>query len=161
MNAAITLRPVGPGEEAFLYRVFASTREEELARTGWDASQKEAFLRMQFHAQHRYYQEQFPDASYQLILRDGVPAGRLYVGRWESEIRIIDISLLLEHRNAGIGTFLLGEIFAEGDRAGKPVSIHVERFNPALRLYERLGFEQVADQGVYYLMERRPRVAVP
>jgi ribosomal protein S18 acetylase RimI-like enzyme len=161
MSAAISLRPVGPGEEAFLYRVYASTRVEELALTSWDEPQKEAFLRMQFNAQHKYYQEQFPDASYLIILRDGVPAGRLYLGRWESEIRIIDITLVPEHRNAGIGTFLLGELFAEGDQAGKPVSIHVERFNPALRLYERLGFTQVADQGVYYLMERRPRAAVP
>jgi ribosomal protein S18 acetylase RimI-like enzyme len=161
MSAAISLRPVGPGEEAFLYRVYASTREEELALTGWDAPQKEAFLRMQFHAQHRYYQEQFPDASFQIILRDGAPAGRLYLGRWASEIRIIDIALLPEHRNAGIGSALLGEILAEADRAGKPVSIHVERFNPALRLYERLGFTRAGDNGVYYLLERPPRAALP
>jgi ribosomal protein S18 acetylase RimI-like enzyme len=161
MSSAITLRPVGPGEEAFLYRVFASTRVEELALTSWDAPQKEAFLRMQFHAQHRYYQEQFPNASYQVILRDGVPAGRLYLGRWESELRIIDIALLPEHRNAGTGTFLLGEILAEGDRVGKKVSIHVERFNPAQRLYERLGFVRVADLGVYYLLERPPAESPP
>jgi len=32
----------------------------------------------------------------------------------------------------------------------------VERFNPALRLYQRLGFRHVEDQGPYYLMEWRP-----
>lgn len=40
--------------------------------------------------------------------------------------------------------------------AGKKVRIHVEHNNPALRLYERLGFEQVEEQGIYYLMEWRP-----
>ena len=156
MDKAITLRPIQPGDEEFLYRVYASTREAELALVDWDAAQKEAFLRMQFAAQHAYYQEHYADAAFQVILADGRPAGRLYVARWPDEIRIVDIALLPEHRNAGIGTALLRELLAEGTRAGKPVSIHVERFNPALRLYARLGFTSIADKGVYVLMQWSP-----
>jgi ribosomal protein S18 acetylase RimI-like enzyme len=85
---------------------------------------------------------------------DGRPAGRLYVGRWPQTIRIVDIALLPEHRGVGVGTRLLGGLLAEADAAGKPVSIHVERFNPAMRLYRRLGFEELEDKGVYVLMER-------
>ena len=42
---------------------------------------------------------------------------------------------------------------AEAAASRKPLRIHVERFNPALRLYERLGFKQIADRGVYWFME--------
>jgi ribosomal protein S18 acetylase RimI-like enzyme len=120
----------------------------------WDDTAKEAFLRMQFSAQYAYYREQMPDASYQVVLLDGEPVGRLYVDRREDEIRIVDIALLPEHRRQGLGTTLLRELLGEADATGKRLTIHVERFNPALRLYERLGFVQVKDEGVYVLLER-------
>jgi ribosomal protein S18 acetylase RimI-like enzyme len=108
---------------------------------------------MQFNAQSAHYRENYPGASFQIIERDGVAAGRLYVARWEKEIRIIDIALLPEHRGAGIGTKLLKELQKEARAARKKLSIHVEQFNPARRLYERLGFQQVEEKGVYLLME--------
>ena len=150
----ISLRSVEPGDETFLYRVYAGTRQKELAQVPWTEAQKEAFLRMQFDAQTRYYQEHYPEATFSVILSCGLPAGRLYVARWPEEIRIMDIALLPGCRNAGIGTSLLGDLISESERAGKPLSIHVERFNPALHLYERLGFHKAADKGVYFLMER-------
>ncbi|HET7270467.1 MAG TPA: GNAT family N-acetyltransferase [Rubrobacter sp.] len=153
----LTLRPVEPGDEAFLYRVYASTREEELARTGWDETQKAAFLRMQFDAQSNYYEEHYRGAAFSVILSGGHPAGRLYVARWPEEIRIVDIALLPGHRGMGIGTRLLKDLISESEESGKPLSIHVERFNPALRLYQRLGFRAVEDKGVYLLMERPTR----
>jgi ribosomal protein S18 acetylase RimI-like enzyme len=122
----------------------------------WDDAQKGSFLRMQFEAQDRWYREQMPDASFDVVLVQGERAGRLYVDRREDEIRIVDIALLPEHRGHGIGTRLLRQLLAEADASAMRVTIHVERFNPALRLYERLGFVQAADRGVYLLLERRP-----
>ena len=148
----ISLRPIALGDEPWLYRIYASTREEELAPTGWDEAQREAFLTMQFDAQHRYYQEYYAGALFQLILYDGVPAGRLYVNRGAEELRIVDIALLPTYRRRGIGTTLLRALQAEGAQARQPVTIHVERLNPALRLYERLGFRVSADKGVYLLL---------
>lgn len=155
----VTLRPVAPGDEAFLRRVYGSTRAEELALTDWDDARKEAFVAMQFAAQGRYYAEHYAGANFQVILADGEPAGRLYVARLPDTLRIVDIALLPEHRNRGIGTALLRDLLATGARDGLPVSIHVERFNPALRLYHRLGFRAVADRGVYLLLEWRPDAA--
>ena len=114
------------------------------------------FLVMQFNAQHSYYQEHYRGAAFQVIMHDGQPIGRLYMVRWPDELRIIDIALLSAHRGRGVGTTILGAILAEGRRLGLPVRIHVERFNPALRLYTRLGFRQAADKGVYYLLECVP-----
>jgi ribosomal protein S18 acetylase RimI-like enzyme len=122
----------------------------------WDDAQKDAFLRSQFDAQDAWYCEHYAAASFDVIVLDGEPAGRLYVHRGESEIRIVDIALLPKHRGTGVGTSLLRELLAEADAAGKRVTIHVERLNPACRLYERLGFVVVEDKGVYLFLERPP-----
>jgi ribosomal protein S18 acetylase RimI-like enzyme len=149
----VTLRPVTPEDVSFLAGVYASTRWDELAPTGWSDEEKAVFCRRQFDAQSAHYRENYPDASFQVIERDGVSIGRLYVAPWEKEIRIVDISLLPEHRGSGIGTKLLHDLQDEARAAGKSLTIHVERFNPALQLYQRLGFQQIEDKGVYLLME--------
>ena len=132
--------------------LYASTRAEELAVTGWSDEEKAIFCRSQFDAQTAHYVEKYPGASLQVIERADAPIGRLYVARWEREVRIMDIALLPEHRGSGIGAKLLRELQDEARAAGKTLTIHVERFNPALRLYERLGFKQIEDKGVYLLM---------
>lgn len=152
----VALRPVGEDDEAFLRRVYRSTREDELALTGWDEAQKDAFVSMQFEAQQRYYAEQYAGASFDVIVVDGEPAGRLYLARWADEIRIVDIALLPDFRGGGIGTEVLRRVLAEGAERGQPVTIHVERFNPALSLYDRLGFVPAADRGVYLLLRWDP-----
>ena len=157
MNATLSLRPARSEDEEFLYEVYANTREEEMAQTGWDEAQKESFLRMQFNAQHAYYREQFPDAEYSVILSGDGPVGRLYVDRRDDEIRIIDIALLAENRRNGVGGVLLKELIEEATAAGKPIQIHVERNNPALGLYTRLGFVETGDTGVYLLMKWSPQ----
>jgi ribosomal protein S18 acetylase RimI-like enzyme len=139
-----------------LYSIYASTRAEELAVVPWDDAQKDAFVRMQFEAQDAWYREHYADASFDVIVVDGEPAGRLYVHRGETEIRIVDIALLPARRGQGIGSSLLRDLLAEADAAGKSVTIHVERLNPALRLYERLGFSVAEDKGVYLFLERPP-----
>jgi GNAT superfamily N-acetyltransferase len=103
-----------------LLAVYASTREPELAAVEWDAAQKAAFVEMQFDAQHAYYQEHYAGAAFDVILVDGQPAGRLFVSREENEIRIVDIALLPEYCNRGIGTTLLRELQSEAAAAGKP-----------------------------------------
>ncbi|HSU16256.1 MAG TPA: GNAT family N-acetyltransferase [Longimicrobium sp.] len=152
---SVTLRPITEDDLSFLFLLYASTRVEELAQVPWTDEQKVAFLRQQFGAQHSWWQEHYSGARFDLVLVDRVPVGRLYVDVWEREIRIVDIALVPEYRGGGIGTMLLRRVFDEGDAAGKPVSIHVEVFNPARRLYERLGFVEKGKHGdVYVLMER-------
>ena len=105
---------------------------------------------------HRWeLREHYPDTSFDVIVLDGQPVGRLYVARWPDEIRIVDIALLPACCNRGLGTTLVRALQAEAAASRKPLRIHVERFNPALRLYERLGFRQIADRGVYLFMEWR------
>ena len=133
----------------FLLRVYASTRDEELALTGWDEGQKSAFLTMQFNAQHRHYHEYFPAAAFDIIVVGGEDAGRLYVHRSEGEIRLIDIALLPEHRNRGVGSALLRPLLEEARAGRQAVVLHVEQNNRAVRLYTRLGFKSVQFDGMY------------
>lgn len=152
----IALRPIRDDDRDFLNALYASTREDEMKLLEWSEEEKRRFLAMQFDAQHKFYMEHFGQAQFDLIVRGGEPIGRLYVDRREDEIRLIDIALLPEFRGRGIGGRLLKNLLDEGAEAGKPVRIHVERFNPALRLYRRLGFKQIGDTGVYFLMEWSP-----
>lgn len=152
----VALRPVTPEDEPFLERVYASTRAEELALFPWSEEQKEEFVRSQHRAQQAHYDANHPNASFQIVLIDGSPAGRMYMQRAEDGIHLLDIALLPEHRGAGVGTALLEGLLAEADERGVKVTAHVERHNRALALYGRLGFRQIADGEVYLLIERPP-----
>jgi GNAT superfamily N-acetyltransferase len=151
-DAGLGFRAIAEADLPFLYRVYASTRAEELAPVPWSEAQKAAFLTMQFQAQHTEYQRSYPDAAWLVILRAGEPAGRLYLGRGDIEHCVIDIALLPEHRGHGLGAAIMRDLMDEAGRAGKRLSIHVEKFNPAMHLYRRLGFQTIEDKGVYDLM---------
>jgi hypothetical protein len=100
-----------------------------------------------------------------LILVEDAAAGRLYTMRAGEEIRHWRLSRLLPSTAiAGSPRRCCGNCsrkprlraspaFALRATAGKLLRIHVERFNPALRLYERLGFRPIEDKGVYLFME--------
>jgi ribosomal protein S18 acetylase RimI-like enzyme len=149
-----TLRPVIDADRAFLVELYGSTREEELAQVEWQPGAKRAFVEQQFTAQDAHYRANYPGATLDVIEVDGEPAGRLYVHRGPSDIRIMDIAMAPEFRGRGIGTSLLRELMAEADESGRKLSIHVEMNNPARSLYDRLGFRPAGEHGVYVLMER-------
>ncbi|MGA9768895.1 MAG: GNAT family N-acetyltransferase [Blastocatellia bacterium] len=155
----ISLRPALEGDEEFLLEVYAGTRSDEMAQTGWDDAQQRAFLKLQFVAQQQHYRSYYPQGEHQLILLNEKPIGRLYVARSPEEIRILDIALLAEHRNKGIGTSIIKDLMEESAKTGKPVRIYVENFNRALRLFERKGFLQIEEKGFHYLMQWQQPIA--
>jgi len=154
MIPGISLRPITAEDREFLLRLYRSTREEELATTSWGEDEKSAFILHQFSAQHIEYSRAYPNGDFRVVLVDGEPAGRLYLNRMPEQLRIVDIAMLPEFRGRGIGGSIVADVIARGEAEGVPVTIHVERFNPALRLYDRLGFRPIEDRGVYLLMER-------
>jgi GNAT superfamily N-acetyltransferase len=160
-DAGLGFRSIVETDLPFLYRVYASTRSEELAPVPWSEAQKAAFLTMQFRAQHTEYQRNYPGTDWLLVLRAGEPVGRLYLYRGDIEHCVIDIALLPEHRGHGLGAAIMRDLMDEAGRAGKRLAIHVEKFNPAMRLYRRLGFQTVEDKGVYDLMHWRAASVTP
>jgi GNAT superfamily N-acetyltransferase len=154
--SSITLRPVRPDDERFLMEVYAATRTDELNLTNWSQRERQTFIEMQFAAQQQYYRSRFPEAEHSIILLNDLRAGRLYVARTEEEIRILDIAMAAEYRNAGIGSSILKGLMAEAEKSERPVRIYVERFNPSLRLFERLGFSSIENTPSHFLMQWRP-----
>jgi GNAT superfamily N-acetyltransferase len=153
----IGFRPVLEKEDwAFLLQVYSSTREQELAAVPWTPEQKAAFLEQQFSAQDRHYRAHYLGAEFLVILIDGRDAGRLYVYRSPAELRVMDIALLPGEQRKGVGGRILSSLVAEADREGRSVCLHVERENPAMRLYARLGFRVDAEVGAYLRLVRQP-----
>jgi GNAT superfamily N-acetyltransferase len=153
---ALTLRTVTPADRELLYRIYASTREEELAIVPFSAQEKHAFLRMQFGARERAYAERFPPEDHLIVEVDSEPAGYFWVHRQESELRLVDVALLPEHRGLGVGTELMTTLIAEARDRHLPVRLNVLATGTARSFYERFGFTAVGTPAVYQLMELLP-----
>ncbi|HEX8772059.1 MAG TPA: GNAT family N-acetyltransferase [Pyrinomonadaceae bacterium] len=150
---AVSVRPVEPGDEPFLFEVYSSTRADEMAAWGWNAAQQEAFLRMQFKGQQGFYRMQYPEAEHQIILLGDRPVGRMIVIGAEDEIRLADIVVLPEFRNRGIGASLIRDLCAEAERQNVPVRLRVLKSNrDAARLYERMGFAMDGESDTHFDM---------
>lgn len=152
----IQLRAVEEKDTAFIEAVYRTTREAELNLTNWSEYQKSAFISMQSTAQLTEYKTKFPGARFQVIIYNKKDAGRFYTCESENEIRLLDITILPEFTGQGIGTNLLHRLIQRSNKVQKKISLHVIASNPALKLYQRLGFVQIKKDGFRYYMEREP-----
>lgn len=150
-----TLRPFSGEDQNFLFKLYADTRQEEVSSFGWAAAQQETFLRMQFNAQQGWYRMAYPGADHQLILVDNEPAGRIMVFREQGANRLVDIALLSAFRGSGIGGQLLRELIDQSGKDGLAVRLQVHKTNRARHLYQRSGFIETGDDGLYIQMERK------
>lgn len=157
MSVPTSLRPATDDDHDVLRRIYAETRDDVAALLDWTDAQKEAFLTMQFEAQHRDYHERFAGARFDLIVSGDEVVGRLYVDRREDEIRILDIALLRAWRRRGIGSHWMRSLLDEASERGVPVRIHVAQDNPDARaLHDSLGFVEIGEVGAYWFMEWSP-----
>jgi GNAT superfamily N-acetyltransferase len=154
---SISVRPVTPGDERLLLEIYKSSRGDDLRGLGWEEDRISEFLGMQYEAQQQYHAGEYKQASDEIVLLAGKPAGRLIVDRREYEIRCIDVALLPEHRNNGIGAFLIGKLQEEASRENKPLRLQVIRFSRAVNLFERAGFVRISETGTHFQMEWTPR----
>ena len=157
----LTFRPETDDDIGFLRDLYVSMRWDELAPlTEWSEAAKMDFLTQQFTLQRRHYRSAYHDAAF-LVIADGAGdrIGRIYLYHGGSDIRVVDVGLLPDRRGRGIGAALFQALFTMAQASNRSVSVHVEKFNPAQRLYERLGFRDVSEDGPYRLMEWRPTIS--
>lgn len=154
-TAGLTFREEAQADREFVDGLYASTRFSELAALAWGEAEKLVFLKQQSEAQRSHYRQHYPDAMWWLICTDTGPIGRLYIEEWPSELRIIDIALLPDFREKGLGSAILRDIMELAAKRAKAVGIHVEKNNPAMGLYRKLGFSKTEDKGVYDLLHWR------
>ena len=153
----VSVRPEASNSDIdFSASLYALTRDEEMARVDWPEAQKHAFCRQQFDAQHSHYRQHYPTAELLIIERGAEPAGRLYFEQTAKELRLMEITLLTKLRNGGIGVAIARALLQHAHAAGIPMGLHVEPFNPARRLYERLGFRDIETRGLYIYMVSAP-----
>ena len=151
------LRPATAADDAFLQRVYAGTRADELALTDWDAAQREAFVAMQYRAQATHYRAHWPDAR-QSVLTATISGmqhdvGRLWLHLRPGAIHVLDIALLADYCGLGIGSACLLDLMAKAGASDRAVTLSVETANPARRWYDRLGFVPVGElQGAHQRM---------
>jgi ribosomal protein S18 acetylase RimI-like enzyme len=130
----------------FLRRLYRSTREEELALTGWPETMKQLFCDHQFDLQRAHYRRQHPQGEFLVIRAGAETVGRLYLDAGGETVHLIDIALLPAWRGCGIGSSLLQCLQTRAAAAGKAMSLNVlTRNRHAIALYRRLGF---ADESV-------------
>jgi GNAT superfamily N-acetyltransferase len=153
---SIRLRPATADDASFLLELYKSSRGDDLRGLGWNEDRIGEFLAMQYEAQQRFIESEYQLADNQIILHDNRALGRLLVDRRADEIRCVDIALLPEHRNQGVGTFLLRQLQEEANRARKPLRSQIIRFNRAVSLFERLGFARTSETGTHFQMEWMP-----
>lgn len=151
------LRPATAADRPYLLQLYGESRATELSVTGWSDEQRAAFIAMQFTAQDADYRSRFPAASFDVVLLDGTPAGRLYVDRRPTTIHVLDILVDARARRTGIGTALLRTLMQEGAASGRQLTLYVEKLNPARAWYERLGFVESEQQDLHVLMTWSPR----
>jgi ribosomal protein S18 acetylase RimI-like enzyme len=143
----VVLRAATPADEPLLRAVFAGTRAIEAEALGAAAG---GFLSSQYELQL----QAFSDADTLVIEADGVAVGRLLLRRTPGELEVVDLAVLADRRGEGIGTAVLEALGAAADAEGRKAILQVERGNPALRLYERLGFVVTGQTERHLVMER-------
>jgi len=148
----IELKSITKEDEAFLYEIYASTRNQEVDSWGWSAEQKGLFLEMQWRAQQASYNQQFPGASHSIIAVGEQYVGRLLADELSDYHHLIDISILPSYQGKGIGTFLITQLLQKAREGNKPVILQVFHTNPARNLYERLGFQVASSDEIYLKM---------
>lgn len=154
MAMPVNLRPIQPEDQVFLFDLYASTRADEMAAWGWDAAQQAAFLTQQFKAQQQHYKAQYPEAEHCIIMNHDCAAGCIMTAELSDRIILVDIALLPEQREHGIGTSLIQDLQTRSVRTDKPLRLHVLDANHAARrLYQRLGFRTIRHDEPYLEME--------
>jgi ribosomal protein S18 acetylase RimI-like enzyme len=153
---SFSLRPVTAEDGAFLLRLYGTTREDEMNAAGFPQEHRAAFVNMQFQAQQTHYHKFFPQAEHSLVLLGDKPVGRVWIDRSEREIHLLDIALLPEFCNQGLGAAVMRQLIAESGQKRLPISVYVLQHSPALRFYQRLGFVQTREEDFNLYLERQP-----
>ncbi|NNF00872.1 MAG: GNAT family N-acetyltransferase [Pyrinomonadaceae bacterium] len=142
-----------PDDEPFLMRLFFELHLEDPNWKTLEEKQRKLLLDMQYSAQNQHYSNLYPNAAHQIVNYSGTSVGRLFVDRSAKYIHCIDITILGEYRNQGIGSFILNDLIGESSKSEKVFSLEVLKTNPAVKLYERLGLKVVRDEGAHWRME--------
>jgi ribosomal protein S18 acetylase RimI-like enzyme len=150
-RTAVDRRPAVAADIALLRNLFADAHVE-LAVLPPDT--RFVLVDMQFRAQRRQHSAQYPAAQHDILLVAGTEVGRILIDRSSGECHIVDITIALGHRRAGIAASVLTDVVNEATAAGQRVRLSMWSGNVAARrLCECVGLRVSADDDGYLTME--------
>jgi len=159
-SSSFRLRAAGPGDEAFLYEMFVASREREFGPL--PAEMRDTIAREQFAILQNGVKTDHPDAQQFVVIAPNtsgdveIRVGMLLLAEHPDALWVIDLALDPAHRNRGFGSAILRSLMESCRRSGKIMKGSVTPYNPARRLYARLGIRELgADRG-YIALEWRP-----
>jgi GNAT superfamily N-acetyltransferase len=155
-SSSVFFRPVTAQNRDLLLRIYASTRERELALVPWDAGQKSLFLQHQFAAQNQHYGTHFPEAEYSIVVHNGEDAGRILITRDPARIHVLEFTVLPEHRGCGIGTEIVRWLQEEARSKALPLTTYLDQLSDSQAWLEKRGFTRISDEGMHYKMQWKP-----
>ena len=158
LPSELTLRPVRPDDLAFLLALYTESHAKDLAAMPLPDAQKAQLIRSQYDMQDAQYRRDYPDADFLIITWHDQPIGRFSKATSAQMVHLIDIALIPQSQGQGIGTTLLRHVLQEADALKLPSELKVLMSNPAIHLYQRLGFEQVDLQAPHIIMQRPARI---
>jgi len=154
-------RPATEADEPFLRAVFAHSRDADFAGLAADAALLATILDQQYRAQRAAHGAHHPAARREVIVEGDAPVGSIEVDRDGAGWTVLDFAVLREHRGRGIGTQVLSQLLGRAAEAAAAVDLQVLPWNPAARLYERLGFVVVGGDETRLRLRRDPASVTP
>ncbi|WP_170113445.1 GNAT family N-acetyltransferase [Ahniella affigens] len=157
-DPSLTIRLERAEDAETLCHLYQEFRWHELMHVPWPEAAKMAFLAEQFRLQADHYRKHYDCARFWVVCHESKVIGRLYLHRSPSEFRLMDIMLFERCRGKGFGRVMIDCLLTECQALCLPISLHVERENPARDFYLRRGFELDEDRGTYLFMVWRPMI---
>jgi GNAT superfamily N-acetyltransferase len=146
--AHIAFRPASPQDFDYCAKLYFAGMEQIIRQ-----------LNLDMDAQVSSFQKQWEPAQVQLITLDATDVGWLQSITAEDALFLAQLFVDASVQRRGIGTEVMRRVIAEASRTGRAVELAVVKINPALRLYEKLGFKVTYEDDHKFYMRREPAAA--
>ena len=124
-----TLRPARAEDFAYCARMYFEGLEQIITE-----------LELDVDAQIAGFRQRWDVTQVRIITRDGTDIGWLQSFEQDHALFLAQLFVDSALRRRGIGTDVMKALIEEAARAGRALTLGVVKTNPALRLYQRLGF---------------------
>ena len=138
----LSLRPVSESDIPWLVALRQETMGNYLNLSGMSTSQQDLLNRVLFNFKET-----------QIIQSHRKDIGMIKLVREESCWNLIQLQIVPAFQEKGIGTTLIKNLIAEARQADASVILSVLKKNPVKSLYEKLGFQVIAEDEHSYKMQ--------
>jgi ribosomal protein S18 acetylase RimI-like enzyme len=144
-GGCIRLRMATDADAAFLFELFRATRGGPLRLGGLPEAMIDNLLTMQYRARNQGYGERFPEVRRLVVETADGPIGELIEHDEADAVYIVDIALLPDQQQRGIGTVLVRSVMEQATARGGVRAIVMVNNAASLKMFGRLGFRDTGN----------------